>query len=319
MSSPQRVLLTGATGHVGGRLFKHLVSLNNASIRVTIRSTPVLPEWASSTDVVVGDLSDSSVRHASLHGVDTVVHLATRGFSAAFGPTETDLLKERKNAEALIREAVVAGVSHFIFLSSIHVYGDSLVGLVTDETPPAPNTAYAKSRQHIEDDLFSLTAGTKTNVSVVRLTNSFGVPVFSRPETWNLLVHDLCRQVLQSSQIVLRSDARTCRDIMALRDVVEVLGQMICLGQSRNEIVLLASGHTTPIGEIAELVQKSAKDVLGIAASIKHSVNDEVVPPTFTLEPRKLRGAGIVMPDNREAEIRDLLLLAQQEFGNTDS
>ena len=318
MSSPQRVLLTGATGHVGGRLFKHLVSLSNASIRVTIRSTPVLPDWATSTDVVVGDLSDSSVRRASLHGVDTVVHLATRGFSAAIGPTDSDLLEERNTAEALIREALVAGVSHFIFLSSIHVYGNSLVGLVTDETPPAPNTTYAKSRQHIEDDLFSLTTGTRTTVSVVRLTNSFGVPVFSRPETWNLLVHDLCRQVVQSSQIVLRSDARTCRDIMSLRDVVEVLGHLIYRGQSQNEIVLLASGRSMPIGEIAELVRESAKDLLGITASIKHSVNDEAVPPAFTLEPRKLREAGVVIPDNREAEIRDLLLLAQQEFGNTN-
>jgi UDP-glucose 4-epimerase len=319
VSSPQRVLLTGATGHVGGRLFKHLVSLNRASIRVTIRSTPLLPEWASSTDVVVGDLSDSSVRRTSLHGVDTVVHLATRGFSTAIGPTESDLLEERKNAKALIRDAVVAGVSHFVFLSSIHVYGDSLVGLVTDETPPAPNTAYAKSRQHIEDDLFSLTAGTKTNVSVVRLTNSFGVPVFSRPETWNLLVHDLCRQVLQSSQIVLRSDARTCRDIMALRDVVEVLGQLIYRDQVRNEVFLLASGHSMPIGEIAELVQKSARDVLGIATSITQNFIDKEIPPVFTLEPRKIRDVGVTIPNSRDDEIRELLLVAEQHFGRVSS
>jgi len=72
------------------------------------------------------------------------------------------------------------------------------------------------------------------------------------------------------------------------------------------------------IGEIAGLVQTLAREVVGIDAPIEQCAHLDVVPPAFTLEPRKLREAGVVIPDNREAEIRDLLLLAQQEFGKTN-
>lgn len=106
---------------------------------------------------------------------------------------------------------------------------------------------------------------------------------------------------------------------MALRDVVEVLGQLIYRDQVRNEVFLLASGHSMPIGEIAELVQKSARDVLGIATSITQNLIDKEIPQAFTLEPRKFRDAGIVIPNSRDDEIRELLLVAEQHFGRVSS
>jgi UDP-glucose 4-epimerase len=249
----------------------------------------------------------------------TVAHLATRGSSSAVPPTSKELLIEEDIALSLLDDAIAVGVSRFVYLSSIHVYGDSLVGRVDDATPTRPNSDYGRSRQRIEERMLQRSAATTTQTVVVRLTNSFGVPNSPRPETWNLLMHDLCRQVVTSRSLVLRSDPRICCDSMALCDVVEVLAQIVLSAQPLQGVYLLASGETMRLAQLAALVQRHAEEVLVISAEVKAPYHQSTVPTTFTLDTRRLRDAGIHIPNNRNQELCDLLRYAQQEFGQGPS
>ena len=158
-------------------------------------------------------------------------------------------------------------------------------------------------------------AATNTQIVVVRLTNSFGVPTSPRPETWNLLMHDLCRQVVTLRSLVLRSGPRICRDAMALCDVVEVLAQFVASPQSLQGGCLLASGETMRLAQLAALFQRHAEDVLAISAEVKAPHRQSTVPTTYTLNTRRLSDAGIRIPNNRNQELCDLLHYAQREFG----
>jgi len=312
----QRVLLTGATGHVGGRLLSYLSTQESVTTRALVRTPRTLPSWTDNCEIRFGDLTEEATRRDVLQDVDCVVHLATRGFSSAQPPSDTELASEEKLTLDVVRDAIGAGVSRLIYISSIHVYGESLVGRVDDSTSIAPNTAYGRSRQRIERDILELAKSGNSQISVVRLTNSFGVPTFPRDETWNLLLHDLCRQVVQSHSITLRSDGRVCRDMMALRDVVNVLAQILMNNHDIRGTFLLASGQSMKLQEIAELVQRHAKSTLGIDADITSPVINPVQPPAFLLHPAKLIGAGIKFPQHRDEEICDLLRHAQHEFGS---
>ena len=319
MAVRQRVLLTGATGHVGGRLLSHLSSQDALQMRALVRSSRALPEWTKNTEVLCGNLEDRQIRQDALRDVNCVVHLATRGFSSAIAPTEGELAKEEELTLNLAADSLGAGVSRLIYISSIHAYGQALVGRVDDLTPTAPNTPYGRSRQRIEQGILRLASSSEAQVIVIRLTNSFGVPAIPRNETWNLLMHDLCRQVVQSRSMELRSDGRISRDIMALRDVVDVLYQVITTTADLQGVCLLASGHTMQLTEIAQSVQRHAEEVLGVAADISVPTHESVQPASFSLHPAKLLNAGIVVPQNRDEEIRDLLRYAQREFGGTNS
>jgi UDP-glucose 4-epimerase len=310
----QQVLITGAGGHVGGRLSAHLTT-SGTKTRALLRSQQSLPEWAARAEVVHGDLNDASVRREVLRGVHTVAHLATRGSSSAAPPTSQELRREEEIALSLLDDAITVGVSRFVYLSSIHVYGDSLAGHVDDATPTRPNSDYGRSRQRIEERMLQRSAATNTQTVVVRLSNAFGVPTSPRPETWNLLMHDLCRQVVTSRSLVLRSDPRICHDSMALCDVIEVLAQIVMSSQSLQGVYLLASGETMQLAELAALIQRHAKEVLAVSAEVKVSHHQSIVPTTFTLDTRRLRDAGILIPNNRNQEICDLLRYAQREFG----
>ena len=319
MAERQRVLLTGATGHVGGRLLSRLSLQNALRTRALVRSSRALPVWAEDTEVLYGNLENRRIRQDALRDVNCVVHLATRGFSSVMAPTEEELAKEEELTLSLAADALGARVSRLIYISSIHAYGQALVGRVDDLTPTAPNTHYGRSRQRIEQGILELASGFDGQVAVLRLTNSFGVPAIPRKETWNLLMHDLCRQVVQSHSMELRSDGRISRDIMALRDVVDVLYQIITTTADLQGVCLLASGHTMQLTEIAESVQQHAKEVLGVTADISVPTYESVQPASFSLHPAKLLGAGITIPRNRDKEIRDLLRYAQQEFGGANS
>jgi UDP-glucose 4-epimerase len=284
-----------------------------------MRSQQSLPKWAARAEVVHGDLTDASVRREVLRGVHTVAHLATRGFSSVVPPTSQELQTEEEIALSLLSDAIAVGVSRFVYLSSIHVYGDSLVGHVDDATPTRPNSDYGRSRQRIEERMLQRSAATNTQTVVVRLTNSFGVPTSPRPETWNLLMHNLCRQVVTSRSLVLRSDPRICRDSMALCDVVEVLAQIVASPQPLQGVYLLASGETMQLAQLATLVQRHAEEVLAISAEVKAPHHQSTVPTMFTLDTRRLRDAGIRIPNNRNQEICELLHYAQHEFGQGPS
>jgi UDP-glucose 4-epimerase len=311
VSSSRRVLLTGANGHVGGRLLKHLIETHSTDctvdLRAVVRPGRNLPDWTSVTEIIHGEIAEPKVRESMLRDVHTVVHLATRGFSTRISPTITELNDERAVTMGLLHDAQRLGARRFVYLSSIHAYGSALVGDVDDFTPPVPVTEYGRSRQRIEDDLVELAAGSECEAVVVRLTNSFGTPVQPRDETWNLLVHDLCHQAVAGNTIVLRSDPRTCRDVMALRDVVAVLGQVIDAPSVTSGAYLLASGTTFSLAEIASLVARLACEELGKTCNVRIGELSHSAPPSFTLHPRRLGEVGIEIPQDRDAEIRDLL------------
>jgi len=314
VSSPQRVLLTGATGHVGGRLFKHLVSRPDISTRAWIRSSRQLPNWATKAELVVGDITDSTTRQSALRGVDVVVH-ATRGFPTNIEPTPHQVDDELKTTLAFVKESIATGVRRFVFLSSIHVYGASLTGVVNESTPCQPLTRYGQSRLTLEEEIRSTAKASDIETTMIRLSNAFGVPGIPRLDAWSLLIHDVCRQIVQSKRIILRSDERTRRDVIALQDVTTILSQIIVSQGQLSETFVLASGQTMTIRELAEIVQRHAESFLGIRIPIDSKQTSEVTPPNFTLESHKLRSAGIALSDHRESEIRDLFSLALQEFG----
>ena len=117
----------------------------------------------------------------------------------------------------------------------------------------------------------------------------------------------------------LRSDGRIPRDIMALRDVVDVLHQIMTTTDELQGVYLLASGLTMQLTEIAQSVQRHAEEVLGVTAGISVPTYESVQPASFSLHPAKLLGTGISVPWNRDKEIRDLLRYAQREFAGANS
>ncbi|MGD3261563.1 SDR family NAD(P)-dependent oxidoreductase, partial [Xanthomonas citri pv. citri] len=71
------VLVTGATGYIGGRLVPRLLEAGH-TVRVFARTPRKLQDvpWHDDVEIAEGDLSDARAVRAALEGIDAVYYLA---------------------------------------------------------------------------------------------------------------------------------------------------------------------------------------------------------------------------------------------------
>ena len=116
MTDAQRVLVTGATGYIGGRLVPLLLA-DGHKVRVLVRSPEKLNDvpWHNDVEIVKGDLSDLRSVESAFADVDTVYFLvhsmaSGKGFAA----------QEEAIAHNVAAAAERARVKRIVYLGGLH-------------------------------------------------------------------------------------------------------------------------------------------------------------------------------------------------------
>ncbi|MGV8969041.1 MAG: SDR family oxidoreductase [Microbacteriaceae bacterium] len=111
-----KILVTGASGYVGGRLVPRLIEAGH-DVRVFVRNPGRLSgaPWSDDVDTVQGDLrSDRDVR-AAVEGMDALYYLVhSMGSGGDFEATE------RHIAHTVARAAKDAGLKRIVYLGGLH-------------------------------------------------------------------------------------------------------------------------------------------------------------------------------------------------------
>lgn len=131
-----RVLVTGATGYIGGRLVPELLA-RGQRVRCLARHPERLAgaPWRAAVDVVAGDVTDPESLDAALTGIDAAYYLV---HSIGTGPAWTE--RDRLAAEVFRDAAGRAGLRQIIYLGGL---GDDAAGL----------SAHLASRHEVGDIL----------------------------------------------------------------------------------------------------------------------------------------------------------------------
>ncbi len=167
-----RVLITGASGFLGQAVVAQCQA-DGGDVRATARRRPA---GVRSVEFVAHDLRDEDGLDDLVESVDTVVHAA--GLSHRFGAAaeEEDAFRQ-SNAlatERLARASARAGISHFIFVSSVSVHGNAAAASHGKGLPGTTLSPYARSKAEAERAVKAVAEASGMRLTILRFATIYG-------------------------------------------------------------------------------------------------------------------------------------------------
>lgn len=285
-----RVLVTGASGHVGGAVVR---ALHAAGMTVLAASRSPLTGFPPDVQPVRADLRDAfaDALRPVLAECDAVVHCA-----AALPPAPDDEIAAVNNAATrqLVELAREGGVGQMLFLSSMSLLRPPLERPVTEAHPVAPETAYARSKHDGEGAV--LDAGPGLTGTVFRITSPVG-PGLRRDTLFPRFV----RASAQGAPLTLNGRGTRRQDYVDVRDIAAAVVR--ALSARAGGLFNIASGVPVSNRELAERCSAVFGGRSEILFSGAPDPDDEVVWEVCIEKARQTLGWTPSQP--LEASIRD--------------
>ncbi|MEQ1908508.1 MAG: NAD-dependent epimerase/dehydratase family protein [Vicinamibacterales bacterium] len=260
-----RVVVTGASGFVGGHVCRRLAA-SGAQVIAGVRESRVVAATAGAVMT-----PESSLEHLTeaLKGAESVVHLAAAVHDVHGRTTEAEYWRVNRDYPLLLaRAAVAAHVERFVFVSTIKVNGEGTSGnaAYSEDSPVAPQGPYADSKWQAEQSLVALSAASGLQMRIVRPPLVYGPGVRANFQS-------LLRWVQRGVPLPFGS-LHNARSLVYVENLADLLARL-ALGPASD-----ASSRTYLVSDGADL--STPELVRGIAAAL--GVAPRLVPvPEFLL------------------------------------
>ncbi len=256
-----KVLITGGLGYLGGRIAKYFSDKGYAVILATRKpENKIHKNIPYNAKVMQLDYNSDEQLDEAMKGNDTLINLAGPDAHTNFEDSNILIKWHVDLTKRLFKSAQRNNVKHFIYFSTVHVYGNSLVDTVTEETKTLPIYPFAIAHLEAEKIVNGLQKDIVT--TIIRCSNTFGAPYFENEKCWKLVVNDFCRSAFENGKLMINSSGQDYRDFISVGDVVQAIHYLLELNNEKgiHDIYNLCSSRSTPIIEIAKKIQKVLKD-----------------------------------------------------------
>jgi len=235
------VVVTGASGFIGRALVRHLHAQARAVTAVARHA------WAAPAgvrQVTVTGYEDATALEGAFTGAGCVLHLAALAHRAgSAGEFDASV----RAAGAVVAAARAAGVRRLVFLSSIGVNGHRTEGRpFTEQDPPHPVEAYARSKLQAEQAVIAGCRGAAMDYVIVRPPLVVGPDA---PGNFGRLV----RLVRRGWPLPLGA-VRNARSFIALDNLVDLLALCVAHPAAANQLLLAADAEELSTPELVRCI-----------------------------------------------------------------
>jgi UDP-glucose 4-epimerase len=289
----KKVLITGGNGYLGSRLCLHLSNHGYAVTALCHSKLPIDEVWTAKMDsVVFGDIRDEKfVSELAEMEFQIVIHLVSLDHHHSNGVPSLVSSVNITPVWSLLDIFSKKGLEKFIYFSTIQVYGSVQGEKVEEQHHLKTQNAYGLTHHIGEIICEYYNRNSSVACHIVRLSNSYGAPIFEENNCWWLVVNDLCRMAYLNYEIVLQSDGSPLRDFIHGWDVCNAV-QCIIETKSQHSCFNLSSGITLSIMDIALKVQEVYAQRLGKKIQIISANGGSPPPSTYQIDNSLIRSIG---------------------------
>ena len=244
------ILVTGATGFLGGHLYKDLIK-RKFFVRIAVRSKSSIKsehdEMAPDKVYYIGEIDRKNNWGPALSNLDVVIHTAAKN-QIASNKHSNSLSQYRETNVAgtlnLAKQAADAGVKRFIFVSSIKVLGERTLNGETFKVgdKASPESPYAVSKWEAEQGLMQLAKQTDMEIVIIRPPLVYGPGATGN---FSKLVK------LAKSGIPLPfGSLKNKRSLISVHNLIDLIVKCIDHPNASNQVILASDGEDISTGDL---------------------------------------------------------------------
>ena len=271
-----KVVVLGASGYIGSRLSLYLANSGFKVFAFDKNKNKKANQWLESiyhfTSIDIRDKQfvqevqelnpNYIINLVSLNHIDSEKN---KSFTNEINVNPTLRLLESLNTSDNLK---------YINLSTVQVYGDQ-TGLIKETSPLIPNNYYALTHKIREEICNYYNNKGKISCINLRLSNSYGSPIFIENSCWWLVINDFCRSAIQNKKIKLNSDGSPLRDFIHGDDVCSYILELL-KDDNQFSTYNISSGVSKSIAEIATKVKEEASKKLSEDVLIVNKNNQKL-------------------------------------------
>ena len=275
MGEQKTSLITGGAGFIGSHVADSLLKMGHRTVVLDDLSGGFRANVGDGHVFVKGSVTDEKILDELFgkYKFNNVYHLAAYAaeglshFIRKFN-YENNLL----GSINLINRAVRHKAEHFVFTSSIAVYGANQVPMTEDQAPQ-PKDPYGVSKYAVELDLKAAQEMFGLNYTVFRPHNVYGERQ-NHGDPYRNVLGIFVNNIMKGEPMPVFGDGLQTRAFSYISDVAPHIAKAVDIKKARNEVFNIGADKAYTVLELAQRIAAA----MGVKAVIKHlPARNEVV------------------------------------------
>lgn len=248
-----KCLVTGGAGFIGSHLVDYLIEKGNEVTIIDDLSGGLESNINPKAKFVKGSITDKELIESVVKENDIIYHLAAY---AAEGLSHFirryNYMNNLIGSVNLINASIKYKIKHFVFTSSMAVYGEGKPPF-DEEDIPNPDDPYGVSKYAIERDLFLANKMFGLNYTIIRPHNIYGERQFLG-DPYRNVIGIWMNRIMQGKPPLIYGDGTQTRAFSYIKDIIPCIANSPFIPEANKQIINLGAAKPYTLNELAKEV-----------------------------------------------------------------